>query len=284
MPAKPSRVDMAAVAAILKQVADAEILPRWRNLDDEHVREKTGPSDLVTVADEASEQALSALLTDLLPGSVVVGEEGVAADPARLDLLRGAAPAWIIDPVDGTNNFAKGDDKFAVMVALSVADRTVASWIHEPVTGRTAMAAVGEGAELLTADGGRQRLRVADPAPLDRMSGAFSLRFLPEPVRKPTRAACDAAFASHVRLGCAGVEYLRLVTGKAHFSFYWKTMPWDHAPGLLIHSEAGGHNARAVDGRAYRPSELTGGLLAAPDEAGWRAIQEGPVRLAVAGG
>lgn len=273
-------VDMDIVAGLLTEVAEAEILPRWRNLADADIRAKTGPNDLVTVADEESEKVLTRRLMEILPGSVVVGEEGVAANPVLMDLLGGSDPVWIVDPVDGTNNFAKGDEKFAVMVALAVADETVASWILEPVTGRTVMAARGEGAEMLSPEG-RSRLRVALSAPLGEMAGSFALRFLPDAVRQPAREAATETLGHHYRLGCAGVEYIRLVTGAAHFAFYWKTMPWDHAPGILIHAEAGGHNARAADGRPYRPSELTGGLLSAPDAASWQALRAGPVGIAV---
>ena len=274
-------VDMDIVARLMTEVAETEIMPRWRNLADTDIRAKTGPNDLVTVADEESEKVLTRRLMEILPGSVVVGEEGVAANPALMDLLGGTDPVWIVDPVDGTSNFAKGDEKFAVMVALAVADETVASWILEPVTGWTIMAAKGEGAEMLSADGGRSRLRVAAPVPLGEMAGSFALRFLPDAVRQPTRDAATETLGRHYRLGCAGVEYLKLVTGDAHFAFYWKTMPWDHAPGILIHAEAGGHNARATDGRPYRPSELHGGLLSAPDAASWLALRAGPVGIAV---
>lgn len=273
-------VDMDRIADLLVEVAEVEILPLWRNLDAAAIRAKTGPNDLVTVADEAAERVLHARLVDLLPGSDVVGEEGVAEDPRRMRLLAAETPVWIVDPVDGTNNFAEGDEKFAVMVALAQRDRTLAAWILEPITGRIAMAAAGEGAELRHGTA-RRRLRVAAPSALAEMHGAFSLRFLPEDRRKPARDAATASVGRHFRLGCAGVEYLRLVTGEADFSFYWKTMPWDHAPGLLIHAEAGGHNARATDGRSYRPSELTGGLLAAPDSQSWRALRDGPVAVAV---
>jgi fructose-1,6-bisphosphatase/inositol monophosphatase family enzyme len=273
-------VDMDRVADLLAEVAETEVMPRWRNLEDGHVRAKTGPTDLVTIADEAAERMLTARLSDVLPGSVVVGEEAVAADPQVLDRLKGDAPVWIVDPVDGTNNFAKGDEKFAIMVALARADETLAAWILEPVSGRTIMAAKGEGAEILSAEG-RHTLRVARSAPLSEMTGSYSLRFLPEGLKKPARDAATEALGHHYRLGCAGVEYLKLATAQAHFSFYWKTMPWDHAPGLLIHAEAGGHNGRAVDGRPYKPSEMDGGLLSAPDIESWQALREGPVRVAV---
>jgi fructose-1,6-bisphosphatase/inositol monophosphatase family enzyme len=73
-------------------------------------------------------------------------------------------------------------------------------------------------------------------------------------------------------LRCAGHEYLRLASGEMHFSLFTKLMPWDHAPGALIHKEAGGVG-RTLDGAPYGARSYRGsGLLLAPDEASWRAL------------
>ena len=72
-------------------------------------------------------------------------------------------------------------------------------------------------------------------------------------------------------LGCAAHEYLRLLDGTAHFALYHQLMPWDHAAGALMHAEAGGWHAK-LDGGRYRPTELAGGLLLAPDEESWHAL------------
>lgn len=267
-------VDLDRVARVLADVAEEEILPRWRNLAEGEVREKTGPTDLVTVADEAAERALAARLPALMPGSILIGEESVERDRGLLDLLRGDAPVWIVDPVDGTKNFAEGSDRFAVMVALVERDQTVAAAIYEPVTGRALLAEHGGGAEMVE-EGRRTRLRVASAAGLDAMEGSLNFRFIQdEDVRKAVRANADSVLAKrHYRRGCAAFDYRMLAIGEWHFAFYWKNMPWDHAPGLLIHAEAGGYSAR-MDGRPYRASELTGGILAAPDADAWRALRE----------
>lgn len=101
-------VDPEAVAAIIREVARDEVLPRYKTLEAHEVRSKSHPGDLVTAADEAAELALAARLRDLLPGSVVVGEEGTAANPGLLDRLTEDAPVWVLDPIDGTRNFAHG--------------------------------------------------------------------------------------------------------------------------------------------------------------------------------
>ena len=110
---------MAEVADLLRTAARAEILPRFRRLASADIREK-GPGDLVTVADEESERQLTRRLMDLVPNSVVIGEEAVAADSKVLDRVFDDAPVWIVDPVDGTSNFAAGKPAFGVIVAQNM--------------------------------------------------------------------------------------------------------------------------------------------------------------------
>lgn len=270
--------DLDRVATVLAEVAEEEILPRWRNLTDADIREKTGPNDLVTVADEAAEVLLARRLPELVPGSILIGEESVEKDRALLRKLDGEAPVWIVDPVDGTKNFAEGSDRFCVMAALVYRGETVAAAIHQPVHERTAVAAKGEGAWMLSTEG-RERLQVAAPAALDTMEGSFNFRFFPEAVRQPMRDRANARLTDrHYRRGCAGYDYIQLAAGRWHYAVYWKNMPWDHAPGLLIHAEAGGVSGR-IDGRPYKPRELTGGIIAAVDKTGWHALRDEVVGL-----
>ncbi|MCC7273073.1 MAG: inositol monophosphatase [Alphaproteobacteria bacterium] len=259
-------MDLEAVATIIADVARQEIVPRFRRLDSGDIRAKK-PGDLVTVADEAAERALDARLRTLHPGSTVVGEEAVAADPGVLDRVAGDAPVWIVDPVDGTANFAAGLPLFAVMVSLASRGRTVAAWIHDPLTGATAMAEQGGGAW-----SGGERLRAAPPDDLAAMSGAVSFRYGRRPLVRKIAGRTNRV-GPVFQLRCAGQEYLALVRGQSHFSLYHRLLPWDHAAGQLIHGEAGGYSAR-LDGSDYRPTVVEGGLLLAPDRASWEALHE----------
>lgn len=258
--------DLDRVAALIREVAEGEILPYFRQLSKEQVREKSGPNDLVTIADEAGERALSPRLMDILPGSTVVGEEAVSADPRVLDRVFGDDAVWIIDPVDGTINFANGNPTFAVIVALVRGGETLAGWIHDPCANRTAMAERGQGAWM---DG--LRLRVADPVPVDAMVGSLSTRFV-DAATAERLGRRRSAIRETVCLACAAHEYLRLVEGKSHFSLYHRLMPWDHAAGALLHAEAGGHSA-LVSGEPYRPTVFDGSLLLAPDADSWETLR-----------
>lgn len=249
--------DIERVEAAIREVAAAEIVPRFRKLAAGDMHEKQ-PGQLVTVADIEAERRLTPLLQDLLPGSVVVGEEGVAEDASRLDWVAGEASVWLVDPVDGTQNFAESKPVFATMVALLQQGRAVASWIYDPLTGQMAMAEQGSGACL---DGAR--LHAAAPAPLEQMRGRLGGR---------TAKRLGGRIGSAFYLRCAGHEYVTLARGGAHFGLFRRLYPWDHAPGELIFREAGGFSAR-LDGSAYEPAEIEASLLLAPDRESWEALR-----------
>jgi fructose-1,6-bisphosphatase/inositol monophosphatase family enzyme len=274
---KFAAADLLALDELLRDAARAEIMPRFRNLGAGGAREKTGPLDLVTEADEAAERLITAGLAGRFPGAVVVGEEATSADPSRLRLLADADLAFVVDPVDGTANFAAGLPLFGVMAAAIIHGEVVATAIHDPMGGDTAFALRGEGAWTEGSNGVRTVLRVASPVPADKMTGNASWRFLPEPQR-------TAVCANLPRLGgswdyrCAAHEYRMAAAGHCHFLLFNRLMPWDHAPGWLLHQEAGGYSAR-LDGSAYTPMVTDGGLICAPDRASWQALRD--VLLAV---
>lgn len=267
-----TKADLERVAATIREVANAEALPRWRNLAAGDIVEKSGPDDVVTVADSAVEAALTARLMQLYPGTVVVGEEAVHADPTRIDLLRGDTPAWIIDPIDGTSAFAAGSPDFAVMVGLVSGGAPVGGWILVPVTGVLTAAVRGEGVWRSTG-AGFDRLAIPQvPCDLAVLKGAVG-RKRTDPSRQARVAAAAPRFASMQPAICAGIEYPRLAAGEIHFSLYNKSEPWDHLPGLAMAAEHGFHYAQH-DGAPYRPGDNTGGLLVAPSLLHWQAIHE----------
>lgn len=258
--------DIETVSAYIREAARAHILPRFERLAATDIREKS-PGDLVTIADIETEQALTPLLRDLIPGSVVVGEEATAGDAALLRHLEGEGHAWLIDPVDGTANFAAGLPLFAVMVAYAVHGEIVASWIYDPTTDRMAVASKGGGAWL-----NGVRLSVADATEASSMSGSLSIRFGNRHLVRRIAGRSNMV-GSVFSFRCAGHEYLALASGRAHFALYHRLMPWDHAPGFLLHREAGGFGQR-LDRSQYSPRTHDGGLLLTPDEGSWEELYQ----------
>lgn len=103
------------------RIAEAEIASRFRNLAPEEVMKKPSdadPHDIVTAADRYAEMALTEPLVSLVPGSCVVGEESTASNPSLIHQLEGTGSVRVVDPLDGTKNFAAGKGPFGSMVAL----------------------------------------------------------------------------------------------------------------------------------------------------------------------
>lgn len=260
--------DIDTVSRILAETAAEEVLPRFQALQAHEISRKES-GDLVTVADVAAEQVISRRLLDLLPGSVVVGEEAVEKDPRQMEALRGEAPVWVIDPVDGTANFAGGKPVFAVMTALIHRGETLAAWIHDPIAGRTGSAEQGSGAWL---DG--RRLQVAAGGPAGSLQGTLHAGKFSTPRLAGHIQSRRDRLRTVKSLSCAGHEYLLLAAGENHYSLFTKLMPWDHAPGVLIHQEAGG-TAKTLDGKAYSAAQWFGPpLLMAPDVPSWDALYD----------
>ena len=143
------------------------------------MRTKAGPLDPVTDADEAAERAIGAALRRAFSGCKVVGEEATAADPSALQGLAEAELAFVVDPIDGTANFAAGLPLFASMAAAVVRGEVVGAVIHDPVGNDSALALRGEGAWIEAPDGRRQDLHVAAPVPLGAMTGTASWLHMP---------------------------------------------------------------------------------------------------------
>jgi fructose-1,6-bisphosphatase/inositol monophosphatase family enzyme len=234
------------------------------------VREKTSAEDLVTDADIAAEARIAADLARAFPGAVVIGEESVSANPARLDALAEADLAFVVDPVDGTKNFASGLPLFGVMAAAIRRGEIVAGIILDPIGDDWSIAVRSEGAWTAAPDGRSTPLRVAAAKPLVELSGTASWPLLPEPLRSRVPGNLPRV-RSVANYRCAAHEYRLLAGGYSHFALFAKLMVWDHAAGWLLHREAGGYAAR-FDGSPYLPIHREGGLLCAPDEESWHAL------------
>lgn len=264
----PSRIDLAKVADLVREVAATEILPRFRNLKEGDTRQKS-PGDFVTIADESAEIALTPRLLDLLPGSVVVGEEATAKDETVMRALAGHAPVWVVDPIDGTGNFASGDEGFVSMLALIQADDVLASVIYRPVTGEMVVAEKGSG---VTIDGINAKPFPSISAPKGIL--AYGKRGVPGIASQVDKRRDRLNQVKSAR--AAGIDYVRMAKGEIDFAFFSGIMPWDHAPGALIVTELGGHIAYIKGDERYRPSQALDapGILSATSLATWRDIHD----------
>jgi fructose-1,6-bisphosphatase/inositol monophosphatase family enzyme len=259
----------ADVEEAVRKAAAAEIMPRFRQLAEHEVDQKAGPHDLVTDADRLAEQYLTETLGALLPGSVVVGEEAVHANPAVYEAIQGDAPVWIVDPVDGTRQFVHGDEGFCTLVALAQRGVLLASWTYAPARDQLATAIRGRGAYL---DG--ERLHSGSPEPGRDLEVATSH---PDYTTDEQKHALLGLWTEGVRpraCGSAGLEYLAIARGELDATAFSWEAAWDHAAGLLLVEEAGGAHLTL----AGEPFRITGGnvlpFTTARDAATARRVRE----------
>lgn len=217
------------ISAIIREAAEFELLPRFGKLAASEIMTK-GKNDVVTVADFESEHRIKNALREAFPDVLMIGEEEASKSPEILNNLNADGQILVVDPLDGTKNFASNKPCFAIIMALIENGETTAGWIYDPVANVMITAVKGRGAWV----SGRQL-------------------FMPQDIEITSMTACVGpklakrmgdmknAPNRHVRYGCAGREYMDLALGKINFTHYGgRLMAWDHAAGALICSEAGG--------------------------------------------
>lgn len=256
------------VVALIREVSASVILPRFRSLGDHEIEEKA-PGELVTIADREAEHRLAAGLTAILTEARVVGEEACSADPALLENLdRGFL--WIVDPIDGTANFARGEEPFGTMVALACDGHVLAGWIYAPVAERLHFAFAGAGAFVQQGRAAPERLTVRSGP--NRPVATIGTLYMEEDEATAFVDKAGAAFDLQPVPRCAAAHYPRLCEGDYQVALFRRTLPWDHSAGALLLTEAGGVVTR-WDGSPYKFHEDSAGILAASSVAMWNSAK-----------
>ncbi|MGW1213995.1 inositol monophosphatase family protein [Streptomyces sp. NPDC002499] len=240
----------ADVEQAVREAVAKEITPRFRRLAAHEVDEKAGPHDLVTDADRLAEKYLTGALSALLPGSVVVGEEAVHANPATYEAIQGEAPVWIVDPVDGTRQFVHGDPGFSTLVALAHHGVLLASWTYAPALDLLATAVKGQGAYL-----NGERLHAGPPTAGRDLEVATSHPDYTTDEQKRALLGLWTEGVAPRACGSAGLEYLAIARGELDATAFSWEAAWDHAAGILLVEEAGGTHL-TITGEPFR---VTGG-------------------------
>ena len=267
-----TRAQKTSLLNLVRRAAKAEILPRVRALDPSEVSEKTSKLDLVTAADEAAEAMITRGLQMAFPSAVIVGEEAASRDPRILDALGDAELGFLIDPVDGTWNFAHGLSLFGTMVAATRFGKPVYGMIYDPLNDDVVVADEDSLTTWTGPRGRRRTLSTADAKPLSEMVGYIHMKLMPAEVQ-PLVAALYPKIGRPDALRCSAHEYRLLAEGHCDFVLSCKMTPWDHAAGVLLCQKAGGH-VGFLDGREYSAAEKEGYLLCAGSEATWKTVAD----------
>jgi fructose-1,6-bisphosphatase/inositol monophosphatase family enzyme len=241
-------LDIERVTALLNRAVGELVMPSFRRLGLGDVEHKATPGmleDVVSRVDREVEAWLAPELAALVEGSEVIGEEATHIEPARLARLHTAEWVWLIDPIDGTRGFVDGTDHFGTMIALLERGKTRAAWIDLPARSQTFVAELGSGTYR---NGERLRLAGEDTRLVPR--GNLYTTFMTDALRNRVLAWPPQRFTPGEPSGCAALEYTNLAQGQKDFVVYHRLLPWDHAPGALVLSEAGGSTVH-LDGSTY---------------------------------
>lgn len=251
---------------IVRDVAKVEILSRFRRLSDDAVSFKTSFDDLVTEADVASEKALTQRFQTLLPQAVIIGEEAVSENESVLDQIDTDELVIIIDPIDGTWNFAHGLATFGVLIAAIYQGKTMYGLLYDPLNDDWIETSLGEGTWYVRPGQLPRRLMLNDQ-PVDAKLVGFFSPFLFETDTVRERVAIQqVSYARASSLRCCCHEYRTMVQNGVDFFVSPKPKVWDHAAGILAYQEAGGY-VSMLDGSRYQPSIRKGVIIAGRTEA-----------------
>ncbi|MEL7091853.1 MAG: inositol monophosphatase [Pseudomonadota bacterium] len=257
---------------LVRRAARAEIMPRFRRLDRGEIGTKADEMDLVTAADTGAEAMITRGLQMAFPHALVIGEEAVSKNTKLLDRIAKAELSFVIDPVDGTWNFANGMPLFGTIIAVCRFGTPVFGMIYDPVGDDAIMADNLSPAIWQTNAGHRRPIRGRDPRAIEDMVGYMHIRLM-SPAAQEYVWPRVGVLAHAGALRCSAHEYRLLATGAVDFVLSSMLNPWDHVAGSLITQQAGGMSAM-LDASPYDATVRKGYLLTASSPETWDIVAD----------
>ena len=231
-----NEIDNNDIKTILFDLSKRYILPKFKNLNENDIKRKQN-NDLVTSVDIIIEKELNHILCQLLPNSLYVGEEKFSLTPDIIQFYKTEKYCWTVDPIDGTTNFVKGKDKFAIMIALSLGNKIIQSWIYKPLTEEICYASLNGGAYI-----NEKKLKIERNSSLHNSIGSISSKYWDDDYLEIMKNI-KYKFSKIISYGCIGFEYIDIANNIRDFAILSKLSPWDHLPGILLLREAGGFDS-----------------------------------------
>lgn len=229
-----------ALESVVREVARTVTMPRYLSA----VRAQKADGSALTEADELTQRALAERLPEVFEAPIL-GEEMSAADQA--EVWRASQDGlWVVDPVDGTTNFANGIPLFGLSVAYLVGGQTQFGVVYNPIADEAYYGAAGAGAWL---NGKRLPLRRSVAVLPQAVAGA-DLKRLPPAVA--AHLAVHSPCFSLRNFGSSALEWCFVAAGRLDVYLHGGQMVWDYAVGRLLVAEAGGM-ASGLDGQPLTP-------------------------------
>lgn len=226
-----SRVDVSAVAALIRTAARDELLPRFRLTG----RQEKADGSWITEADLAMQTRIRLALAAAHPEIAFLGEEMDAAEQQHL-LATTNTGLWLLDPLDGTNNYAAGIPLFGVSLALLRDGNIDLGVVYDPVHDECFTAGRGQGASL---NNSPLRAPTAGIA-LAKTTACIDFKRLSPPLA--ARIAATPPYASQRSIGSVALDWCWVAAGRFHIYLHGRQNLWDYAAGQLILEEAGGYS------------------------------------------
>lgn len=228
---------------ILFNISKDIILPSFGNLEKNQISYKDG-KDIVTDIDISVEKKLNNILPKLIQNSNFIGEESYAKNKNILNYYLSEEYCWTVDPIDGTSNFAKSKERFAVMIALTKRTNIIQSFIYKPLN-EDFMHADYSGAYL-----NNNKINLNKKINIENAIGSISTKYWNE-IKNEKLISIKNKFANVNSYGSIGCEYFDIALGKRDFALLSRLYPWDHIPGVFIVRQSGGHDCH-FDKKEYK--------------------------------
>ncbi len=234
---------MEELVAIVRNIAADQLMPHFGQISRQYKADKS----IVTAADIATQKALISELKKRWPDFDFLAEE-MSAEQQEQQMSQAESGLWIVDPLDGTSNFAAGIPYFAISIALYYKGEVRLGLVYDPnrdeaFTATDTRESTCNGHPLEPSD---------SPAKLSRAIGVVDFKRLPAELA--TRLVTEQPFSSQRSFGSVALDWCWLAANRFHVYLHGRSNIWDYAAGELIFRQAGGHSC-TLDGEAiFRPS------------------------------
>ncbi|MFO7593362.1 MAG: inositol monophosphatase family protein [Pseudomonadota bacterium] len=244
---------LTTIEKLVREAAERELMPRFNRTT--YAIKRDG--SIVTEADTATQQYLQQALARHFERIAFLGEEMSVSEQEAL-LRRADSGLWILDPLDGTSNFAAGIPYFCISLALIRHGEVALGLIYDPLHDECFAAEKGKGATL----NGRPLRTPTGLPPLERGIGLVDFKRLQPALAK--RLACNPPYTSQRSFGSGALDWCMIASGRCQVYLHGGQKLWDYAAGQLILSEAGGR-ASGLDGEGVlAPTLAPRSVVAAP--------------------